>query len=63
MIFNYNILKVKKNKLLLVSKYKLSITICIIKDDQEKFSILKKKFHIYKDQINKIIEKYYKRLL
>ena len=33
MIFNYNILKVKKNKLLLVSKYKLSITICIIKDD------------------------------
>ena len=34
-IFNYNILKVNKNKLLLANNYNLSITICIIWDNQK----------------------------
>ena len=62
-IFSYSISKVNKNRLLLINKYELDITICIIKDNQKQFSIEKRKFHIFKEQINKIIKKYHNRLL
>ena len=32
-IFNYSILKINKDRLLLAKKFKLSLIICIIKDD------------------------------
>ena len=34
-IFNYNIFKANKNKLLLVNKPELGIIICIIRDNQK----------------------------
>lgn len=45
-IFIHNILKANKNLLLLVKKYKLDITIWIIRDNQEQFQ-MKKKISLY----------------
>ncbi len=41
-LFNYNILKINKNKLLLINKYKLNISLQILKDNKEEFLIKKK---------------------
>jgi len=43
-LFNYNVLKINKNKLLLANKYKLNIILQILKDDKEEFLIKKKNF-------------------
>jgi len=40
--FNYNILKIYKNKLLLINKYKLNATLRIFKDNKKEFLIKKK---------------------
>jgi len=42
-LFNYNIFKVNKNKLLLTNKYKLNIILQILKNNIEKFLIKKEK--------------------
>jgi len=62
-LFNYSILKINKNKLLLINKYKLNTTLQILRDNTEKFSIEKEKLQISTDKINKYIKKYYNRLL
>ena len=55
-ILNYNMLKINNVRLLLANKYKLVIKIYTIKDNQKEFLIEKKRFDIFKDQINKIIK-------
>ena len=55
-MFNYNILKINKIRLLLINKYKLSIIICIIRDNQKMFLINKKRVSIIKNKINKNIK-------
>ncbi len=62
-MFNYSILKINKNKLLLTNKYKLNIILQILRDNTEEFLIEKKKLQISIDKINKYIKKYYNRLL
>jgi len=42
-LFNYNILKINKNKLLLINKYKLNIILQIFKDNIKEFLIKKEK--------------------
>jgi len=62
-LFNYNILKINKNKLLSINKYKLNVILQILKDNKEEFLIKKEKLQISIDKINKFIEKYYNKLL
>ncbi len=62
-MFNYSILKINKNKLLLANKYKLNIILQILRDNIEKFLIEKKKLQISIDKINKYIKEYYNKLL
>jgi len=62
-LFNYNIFKINKNKLLLANKYKLNTILQILRDNIEKFLIKKEKFQISIDKINKYIKKYYNKLL
>ncbi len=62
-MFNYNILKINKNKLLLANKYKLNIILQILRDNIEEFLIEKKKIQIFIDKINKYIKEYYNELL
>ncbi len=42
-MFNYSILKINKDKLLLANKYKLNITLQILRDNIEKILIKKEK--------------------
>ncbi len=62
-MFNYNILKINKNKLLLANKYKLNTILQILRDNTKKFLIKKEKFQISIDKINKYIKEYYNKLL
>ncbi len=62
-LFNYNILKINKNKLLLINKYKLNIILQILRDNIEEFLIKKRKLQISIDKIDKYIKKYYNKLL
>ncbi len=62
-MFNYSILKINKNKLLLANKYKLNTILQILQDNTEKFLIEKEKLQISINKINKYIKKYYNKLL
>jgi len=62
-VFNYNILKINKNKLLLVNKYKLNTILQILKDNKKEFSIKKEKLQISINKIDKYIKEYYNKLL
>jgi len=62
-LFNYNKLKINKNKLLLANKYKVNITLQIFRDNKEEFLIKKEKLQISINKIDKYIKKYYNKLL
>jgi len=62
-LFNYSILKINKNKLLLANKYKLNTILQILRDNTEELLIEKEKFQIFIDKIDKYIKKYYNKLL
>jgi len=62
-LFNYNILKINKDRLLLANKHKLNTTLQIFRDNIEEFSIKKEKLQISIDKIDKYIKEYYNRLL
>jgi len=62
-LFNYNILKINKNKLLLVNKYKLNIILQILRNNIKKFLIKKEKLQIFINKIDKYIKKHYNKLL
>ncbi len=62
-MFNYNILKINKNKLLLANKHKLNAILQIFKDNKKEFLIKKEKLQIFIDKIDKYIKEYYNKLL
>jgi len=62
-LFNYNILKINKNKLLLTNKYELNATLQILRDNKKKFLVKKEKLQIFINKINKCIKKHYNKLL
>jgi len=62
-LFNYNILKINKNKLLLANKYKLNAILRILRNNKKEFSIKKEKLQIFIDKIDKYIKKHYNKLL
>ncbi len=62
-MFNYNILKINKNKLLSTNKYKLNTILQILQDNIEEFLIKKEKLQISIDKIDKYIKEYYNKLL
>ncbi len=62
-MFNYNILKINKNKLLSANKYKLNTILQILRDNIKEFLIEKEKFQISINKIDKYIKKYYNKLL
>jgi len=62
-LFNYNILKVNKNELLLVNKYEINATLRIFQNNTKEFSIEKEKLQIFIDKIDKCIKEHYNKLL
>jgi len=62
-LFNYNILKINKNKLSLTNKYKLNTTLQILQNNIKKNLIKKEKLLIFINKINKYIKEHYNKLL
>ncbi len=62
-LFNYNILKINKDKLLLANKHKLNAILQILKDNKKGFLIKKEKLQISINKIDEYIKKYYNKLL
>jgi len=62
-LFNYNILKINKDKSLLINKYELNAILRIFKDNKKEFLIKKEKLQIFINKINKCIKKHHDKLL
>jgi len=62
-LFNYNILKINKNKSLLINKYELNAILRILKDNKKEFLIKKEKLQISINKIDKCIKKHHDKLL
>jgi len=62
-LFNYNIFKINKNKLLLANKHKLNTILQILRNNIEEFLIEKEKLQISINKIDKYIKEHYNRLL
>jgi len=62
-LFNYNILKINKNKLLLTNKHKLNTILQIFRNNTKEFLIKKEKLQIFINKIDKYIREYYNKLL
>ena len=62
-MFNYNILKINKNKLLLANKYKLNTILQILRDNKKEFSIKKEKLQISTNKIDECIRKHHDKSL
>jgi len=62
-LFNYNILKINKDKLFLANKYELNTILQILRDNKKEFLIKKEKLQISIDKIDECIKKYDDKLL
>ena len=61
--FNYNILKINKDELLLTNKHKLNVTLRILKDNTKEFLVKKEKLQISIDKIDKCIKEHHDKSL
>ena len=62
-MFNYSILKINKNELLLANKHKLNATLRILKDNKKEFLVKKEKLQIFIDKIDECIREHYDKSL
>ena len=58
-IFDKNILKINDDKIISLNYKKITSIIRIIKNNQEQFSIKKRKLQISKDKINEYIKEHH----
>ena len=58
-IFNHNILKINNDETLFANRNEVNMTLKIMRDDQEQFSIVHEKLQISKDKINEYIKKHH----
>jgi len=61
--FNYNILKVNKNKLLLTNKYELNAILRIFRDNKKEFLVEKEKLQISINKIEECIKEHHNKSL
>jgi len=61
--FNYNILKINKDELLLANKHELNATLRILRDNTKKFPIKKEKLQISIDKIDEYIREHHDKSL
>ena len=58
-VFNYNILKVNNDEILFANRNEVNMTLRIMRDDQEQFSIIHEKLQISKNKIDEYIKKHH----
>ena len=62
-IFNHNILKVNNDEILFANRHEINMTLKIMRDDQEQFSIVHEKLQISKDKIDEYIREHHDKSL
>ena len=58
-IFNHNIFKINNDEILFANRHEVNVTLKIMRDDQEQFSIIHEKLQISKDKIDEYIKKHH----
>ena len=58
-VFNHNILKVNHDETLFANYQEVNVTLKIMRDNQEQFSIVYEKLQILKDKIDEYIKKHH----
>ena len=58
-VFNHNILKVNNDEILFANRHEINMTLKIMRDDQEQFSIVHEKLQISKDKIDDYIREHH----
>ena len=58
-VFNHNILKVNNDEILFANRHEINMTLKIMRNDQEQFSIVHEKLQISKDKIDEYIKKHH----
>ena len=58
-IFNHNILKINNNETLFANRHEVNMTLKIMRDDQEQFSIVHEKLQISKNKIDEYIKEHH----
>jgi hypothetical protein len=62
-LFNYNILKINKDKSLLINKHELNAILRILRDNKKEFLVKKEKLQISIDKIDECIKEHYDKSL
>ena len=58
-IFNHNILKINNDEILFANCHEINMTLKIMRDDKEQFSIVHEKLQISKNKIDEYIKKHH----
>ena len=58
-VFNHNIFKINNDEILFANRHEINMTLKIMRDEQEQFSIIHEKLQISKDKINEYINKHH----
>ena len=58
-VFNHNIFKVNNDEILFANRHEINMTLKIMRNDQEQFSIVHEKLQISKDKIDEYIKKHH----
>ena len=58
-VFNHNIFKINNDEILFANRHEINMTLKIMRDDQEQFSIVHEKLQILKDKIDEYIKKHH----
>ena len=62
-VFNHNIFKINNDEILFANRNEVNMTLKIMRDDEEQFSIVHEKLQISKDKIDEYIKKHHDELL
>ena len=58
-VFNHNIFKINNDEILFANRHEINMTLKIMRDDQEQFSIVHEKLQISKNKIDEYIKNHH----
>ena len=58
-VFNHNILKINNDEILFANRHEVNVTLKIMRNNQEQFSIIYEKLQILKDKIDEYIKEHH----
>ena len=58
-VFNHNIFKINNDEILFANNYEVNLTLKIMRNEKEQFSIIHEKLQISKNKVNEYIKKHH----